>query len=131
MWNWLYPTDAALQPIRVALQSPNISGHGDLFALTANYKFEQRGKLFGAYFIGGGGWYRRPTSLTTQIPAGTSIACDPGWVWWGYNCSSGIVTTNLTIAHSGSNAFGANAGIGFTVRVGEAPYRFYVESRYH
>jgi hypothetical protein len=24
-----------------------------------------------------------------------------------------------------------NGGVGFTIRVGEAPYRFYVESRYH
>jgi hypothetical protein len=131
MWNWLYPTNAALQPIRVALQSPNISGHGNLYALTANYKFELRGKLFGAYLIGGGGWYYRNTRLTKQIPAGTSITCDPAWLWWGYNCSSGIVTTNLTLASSSSSAFGANGGIGFTIRVGEAPYRFYVESRYH
>jgi hypothetical protein len=131
MWNWLYPTDVALQPLRVALQSPNIGGHGNLYALTANYKFELRGKLFGTYLIGGGGWYHRTTSLTKQIPSGTSITCDPVWIWWGYNCSSGIVTTNLTIANSSSSAFGANGGIGFTVRVGEAPYRFYVESRYH
>jgi hypothetical protein len=131
MWNWLYPSDAALQPLRVAVQSPNIGGHGNLYALTANYKFELRGKLLGAYLIGGGGWYRRSTSLTTKIPTGTSITCDPVWLWWGYNCSSGITTTNLTIAESTSNAFGANAGIGFTIRVGEAPYRFYVESRYH
>jgi len=44
MWNWLYPTDAALQPIRIAAQSPNIGGHGNLFALTANYKFESARK---------------------------------------------------------------------------------------
>jgi hypothetical protein len=30
-----------------------------------------------------------------------------------------------------SGALGGNAGIGFTVRVGEEPYRFYVEPRYH
>jgi hypothetical protein len=130
MWNWLYPTDAALQPLRVAIQSPNIGGHGNLFALMANYKFELRGKLLGAYFIGGGGWYHRTTSITRQIPTGTNI-CNPIWLWWGYNCTSGIVTTNLTVANSSSSAFGANGGIGFTVRVGDAPYRFYVESRYH
>jgi hypothetical protein len=131
MWNWLYPTDAALQPLRVALQSPNVGGHGNLFALTANYKYEMRGKVFGAYLIGGGGWYHRTTDITKQIPAGTVITCLPAWLWWGYNCSSGAVTTNLTIASSSSSAFGVNGGIGFTIRVGEAPYRFYVESRYH
>ena len=131
MWNWLYPTDSALQPIRVAAQSPNIGGHEHLFALTANYKFELRGKLLGTYLIGGGGWYHRTTSLTKQIPSGTSITCQPVWIWWGYNCSAGIVTTNVTVANSASSSFGANAGIGFTIRVGEAPYRFYLESRYH
>jgi hypothetical protein len=32
---------------------------------------------------------------------------------------------------AGSNAFGVNGGVGFTKRVGEAPYRLYVEGRYH
>ena len=32
---------------------------------------------------------------------------------------------------SSSGAFGANGGVGFTVRVGDAPWRMYVESRYH
>jgi hypothetical protein len=131
MWNWLYATDAALQPVRTALQSPNIGGHGNLWALTANYKFELRGRLLGAYLIGGVGWYRRSTRLTKQIPAGSSITCDPSWLWWGYNCSSGLVTTNQTVANSTSDALGGNGGVGFTIRVGEAPYRFYVESRYH
>jgi hypothetical protein len=131
MWNWLYASDTALQPLRVALQTPNIGGHGNLYSMTANYKYELRGKLLGAYLIGGGGWYRRSTSITKQIPAGTAITCQPIWLWWGYSCSSGLVTTSLTLANSTSNAFGANAGIGFTIRVGEAPYRFYVESRYH
>jgi hypothetical protein len=130
-WNWLNPTGAALQPLRVALQSPNINGHGNLFALTANYKFELRGKLLGAYLIGGGGWYHRTTSLTREIPSGTSIVCTPIWLWWGYNCSSGISTTSATIASSSSSSFGANGGVGFTIRVAEAPYRFYLESRYH
>jgi len=131
MWNWLYPSDAALQPIRVAAQSPNIGGHGNLFALTANYKFELRGKVLGAYLIGGGGLYHRTTSLTKEIPSGASITCQPVWIWWGYSCSAGLVTTNVTFAKYASSAFGANAGIGFTIRVGDAPYRFYVESRYH
>jgi len=131
MWNRLNSTDAALQPIRVATQDPTVGGHGNLFAVTANYKFELRGKLLGAYLIGGGGWYHRTTSLTKQITVGTVVPCQPIWLWWGYNCPSGIVTSNVTVASSGSSAFGANGGIGFTIRVGEAPYRFYLESRYH
>jgi hypothetical protein len=34
MWNTLNPTNAVLQPIRVALQSPNITGSSNLYALT-------------------------------------------------------------------------------------------------
>ena len=131
MWNTLNPTNEALQPIRVALQSPNISGYANLFALTGNYRYELRGKTFGTYFIGGGGWYHRSAGLTKPIPTGTSSSCEPAWLWWGYNCTTGIVITNVTLASSGSTAFGANGGIGFTIRVGEAPYRVYVESRYH
>src|SRR6266481_3861976 len=131
MWNTLNPTNAVLQPIRAALQSPNINGSSNLFALTGNYRFELRGKRFGTYFIGGGGLYRRSASLSKPIPTGTSITCDPSWLWWGYTCTSGLVITNVTLASSYSTAFGANGGVGFTIRVGEAPYRVYVESRYH
>jgi hypothetical protein len=63
MWNRLSPTNAALLPIRAALQSSQISGHGNLVALTANYRFELRGKVLGTYFIGGGGLYYRNASL--------------------------------------------------------------------
>lgn len=131
MWNSLFPTNDALQPIRAALQSPSISGHGNLFAMTANYRLEMRGRLLGMYFIGGGGWYLRTENLSPPVPPGTNIPCDPAWLWWGYNCKSGTETTNLTIGSYTSNSWGVNGGIGFTVRVGEAPYRFYVESRYH
>jgi hypothetical protein len=131
MWNSLYPTSQALQPIRVALHSPGINGHGNLFALTSEYKFELRGRKFGTYFIGGGGWYFRTASLSKRVPTGTTITCDPAWLWWGYTCTSGLVISDLTIASSNASAFGANGGIGFTIRVGEAPYRVFVESRYH
>jgi hypothetical protein len=131
MWNWLNATDRALQPVRAAAQSSTITGYGDVYAFTANYRFELRGRKFGTYFIGGGGWYNRGTSLSRAIPTGTTISCDPAWLWWGYTCSSGTVNTTQTFRNHGTSAFGANGGIGFTIRVGEAPYRFYVEPRYH
>lgn len=130
MWNWLYTTDGALQPVRVALQSPNIGGHGTLITVGANYRYEIRGNVFGTYFIGGPGWYRRSAELSKPIPTGTACV-NPLPTWWGFGCTPGITTTNLTIVHSSSNALGFNGGIGFTIRVGDAPYRFYVESRYH
>lgn len=131
MWNSLNPTNEALQPIRVALQSPRVDGHGNLFAVTSEYRFELRGRRLGAYLIGGGGLYYRTASLSRPIPTGTTITCDPSWVWWGYTCTSGLVVSNVTIASSAAIAFGANGGIGFTIRVGDAPYRLFAESRYH
>jgi len=130
MWNWLYSTSGALEPVRAAAQSQDISGHGNLFVLTADYRYEVRGSVFGTYFIGGGGFYHRTAEISTQLPAG--ITCvNPLSTWWGYNCSPGTTTNGHTLASTGSSAPGVNGGIGFTIRVGEAPYRFYVESRYH
>jgi hypothetical protein len=131
MWNWLYPSNATLEPVRLALQSANVSGHGNLFAFTGNYRLELRGRTYGTYFIGGPGWYYRTVSLSRPVPVGTTISCSPAWLWWGYNCAAGLVITNLTEVHSNAGALGYNAGIGFTFRAGEAPYRVYLESRYH
>lgn len=130
MWNWLYATDGALDPVREELQSSNIGGHGAFVALMSNYRYELRGKTFGTYFIGGPGWYHRSAELSKAIPAGT-VCINPLSAWWGYNCTPGTVTTSATIASSSSSAFGVNGGIGFTVRVGDAPNRVYVEARYH
>jgi len=130
-WNWLFPTEQSLRPVQLALQTNQVSGHGNLFGYTAEYRYELRGRSLGTYFIGGGGWYYRTASLSRSVPAGTTISCLPAWVWWGYNCSSGTVVTNLTEIHSNSSALGVNGGVGMTFRVGEAPYRIFVETRYH
>jgi len=42
-----------------------------------------------------------------------------------------MVTANQTVATTSTDAWAANAGVGFTIRVGEAPYRLYAEARYH
>ena len=131
MWNALYPTNGTLEPIRIALLTSNVSGHGNLFAFTANYRLELRGRVFGTYFIGGPGWYYRTAALSRPVPEGTTIACTPAWVWWGYNCATGFVINNLTEVHHNAGALGFNGGAGFTARVGEAPLRMYVEARYH
>ena len=131
MWDWLNPGGGALTPIRAALQLNDISGHSNLYSLTANYRFELRGRALGIYFIGGGGWYVRKSSLTKVVVTSNTVTCTPVWLWWGAACSSGVVTANQTLLSSSSSALGGNAGIGFTARVGDAPYRMYVETRYH
>lgn len=130
MWNQLHATDGGLQPLRVASQS-RVDGHSNLYVVTGNYRYELRGKVFGTYFIGGGGMYYRITNLSQRINSGNNTSCAPGWIWWGFSCKSRTVTANQTIGSASSTALGMNAGVGLTARVGEAPYRLYVESRYH
>jgi hypothetical protein len=130
MWNRLYSTNEAMVPLRAA-ESSGLDGHSGVYAVTANYRFELRGKRFGTYFIGGGGWYYRNNSLTSQVTITSGTVCTPALVWWGTNCTSGVVTADQTLRSWGSSAFGGNAGAGFTVKVGEPSYRFYAESRYH
>jgi hypothetical protein len=43
----------------------------------------------------------------------------------------GIVNPNQHPATSSTNTFGVSGGVGFTARVGAAPYRVYAEARYH
>jgi hypothetical protein len=131
MWNRLFTTNELLAPIRLATQDPTLSASSNILAMTGNYRFELRGKAVGLYFIGGGGWYYRYSRLSHQITTGSSVTCTPTWLWFGFACQSGTVTANQTLASSSSSAMGVNGGIGFTARVGEAPYRVYVESRYH
>jgi Outer membrane protein beta-barrel domain len=131
MWNGLSPTSQALAPIRAATQNNDLNGHGNLVALTANYRLQVERKVFGTYFIAGAGAYYRNATLSQFVAAGESVSCSPAWLWWGFMCESGTVTSHQTLASSSSTAPGANAGIGFTVRIPDSQYKFYVESRYH
>ena len=131
MWNRVYPSAGALQPLQSALQTKVLKGNTDFYALTANYRFELRGRTVGTYLIGGGGWYFRNTWLSQEVPSGTGNICTPVWRWFGYNCTSGLVNPNQPPVRSILNSLGANAGVGVTARAGEAPYRLYAEARYH
>lgn len=131
MWNRLFPSNSAITPLRLALHSRSLKGYGNLLAFTGNYKFELRGKSLGTYFIGGGGFYYRSVTLSQEVVTGTTIACTPEWVFWGFVCSSGVVSSDQTLASTSSAAPGFNAGMGFTVKVGEPRYRLYFEARYH
>jgi hypothetical protein len=131
MWNRLFPSNSAITPLRLALHSRSLKGYGNLLAFTGNYMFELRGKSLGTYFIGGGGFYYRSVTLSQEVVTGTTIACTPEWVFWGFVCSSGVVSSDQTLASTSSAAPGFNAGMGFTIKVGEPRYRLYFEARYH
>ena len=87
---------------------------------------------WGAYAIGGGGWYMRSASATVTGPALVpGVACSPFFIIWGVNCVSGLVPANASLVSTTSHAFGGNIGGGFTVRPGEGSMKVYVEVRYH
>ena len=132
MWNWLYPTEESLAPLRPATQEGDLNGHSNLFVVTANYRLEFRGQRFGTYFIAGGGYYYRNASRTETVtpPAGT--ACTAVWQWWGFTCSGGTVNVDQTSSSFPRGVFGGNAGMGITISIPDAPhYRIYIEARYH
>lgn len=131
LWNRVYASSGQLRPLQAALQSSDLSGNTDIFTITGNYRYELRGRLLGTYLIGGGGWYLRNTNLSKAVTVGPGTICTTAWLWWGFTCTSGTVTASQTVASSNSSALGANAGMGLTVRVGEAPYRLYTEARYN
>ena len=132
-WNRVYANTSQLQPLLVALAqgATTLNGTTDLYIVSANYRFELRGKALGTYLIGGGGWYHRHSDLSRLVTSGTATTCSSVWLWWGFTCSSGVVTSNQSIASSSTSGWGGNIGVGVTVRVGEEPYRLYAESRYH
>jgi hypothetical protein len=131
MWSGLPAKAETLRPIRIAANARDVSGSSNLFTLTANYRFKLEGRVFGIYFIGGGGMYYRRASLSREVVVGAGTICTPSWTWWGYSCASGQVTDDQTLISAGSTAFGGNAGAGFTIRFHEDGYKFYVEGRYH
>lgn len=132
MWNRLYPTAQALAPIRAALNDHSIDGHGDLVAVTGNYRLQFQGQTLGTYFILGAGMYYRDSTLSKTVTTpGSFITCDREWLWWGFTCSSGQVSSDQTIASSSSFAPGANGGIGITFKLPDSWWKLYLEARYH
>ena len=105
-------------------------GTSDVYSVTGNYRFEIRGKKFGTYFIGGGGWYYRHNDLEHPAAVSSGASCTKALVWWGATCASGAVTSDQTLSSYGVNALGGTQGW-VTWKVNEPSYRFYVESRYH
>ena len=83
------------------------------------------GHKFGAYAIGGIGWYHRSGETTTP---GVGVICDPYWSWW-FGCTLGSV--NFVTGSRNANSFGENIGGGLTFRFGESHLKFYTEVRYH
>jgi len=131
MWSGLPANREALLPIRALAGAKGISGSSNLYAVTGNYRYQWQWKTFGVYVIAGGGVYYRQSDLSRQVDVGTGTVCGPTWEYWGYGCVSGVVSQDQTLISTGSTAPGGNGGVGFTIRITEDGYKFYVEARYH
>ena len=102
----------------------------NLYSISANYKFsgDFGSPTFGYYLIAGGGWYYRHSSVSKSTFIPTNTVCQPIYGWYGYTCTDGFVNT-VGVA-SGTSSGGGNAGVGFTLRVKDTNWRFFLESRY-
>jgi len=128
MWSGLPPNFSTLQPVNAPF------GNINLYSLTANYRYQAdrlSGSRFGVYLIGGGGWYYRRATVDKNYIAPPGTACQPIYTWWGYGCTANDFVYTATIASRGVSAGGLNAGAGFTIRLADSGFKFYVESRYH
>ena len=125
-WTGL-PSNIVLHPVTAP------SGSINLYSLTVNYRYHHDrlgGSPFGLYAIMGGGWYYRHTAIDKNFVVPPDQACLPIYNWWGYDCSTGGVVSEQ-IASKGASAGGLNGGGGFTIRLSDTGWKFYVESRYN
>ena len=127
MWSGLSPALNLVQ----AIDRP--TGSVNLFTVTGNYRFHidsLAGSPFGAYIIGGGGWYYRHTDINRNYVVPPLTVCQPIYNWWGFACNSGgFVQAN--VASHGTSAGGLDVGAGFTIKLPSPGWKFFVESRYN
>lgn len=120
MWHDL-PINSSTKAL---LQTPGASARQYAWTFNPIFHFPINEK-FGAYAIGGIGWYHRSGETTTP---GVGVICDPYWSWW-FGCTIGSV--NIVTGSHSANAFGENIGGGVTYRLGETHAKIYAEFRYH
>jgi hypothetical protein len=131
MWEGLPVHKEIFGPLLIVANRNDISGSSNLFTFTGNYRYGREGKRYGAYAITGGGLYYRRTQLSQNVVVGTGTTCSYSWLYWGYTCANGYVTEDQSLLKAGSTAGGVNGGIGFTIRINDDGYKFYIEARYH
>jgi hypothetical protein len=83
------------------------------------------------YVIGGGGWYYRYASVDKNYVVPPNTVCQPIYGWWGYGCDPSGFVFSSTVAYKGTSVGGVNGGVGFTIAIGDSPWKFYTEARYH
>jgi hypothetical protein len=128
MWSGLPPNLSVIHPINAPFGSIN------LYTLTANYRYSIdriHGSRFGLYGLAGGGWYYRYASIDKNYVVPPNTVCQPIYGWWGYGCDPSGYVYSQSVAYKGISAGGVNGGVGFTISLGDSPWKFYSEARYH
>lgn len=124
MWQGLSVKDGNLS------QFTALGAKSNLYSVTGNLRLTlPTGGKFGAYVIGGTGWYRRSDSLDRDVLVPGTI-CEPAWDWWGTVCVGGLVPAEQVIASQSSDVLGANGGAGVTYKVAENGMKVYAEARF-
>jgi Outer membrane protein beta-barrel domain len=124
MWQGLSVKDSNISQISA------LSAKSNLYSVTGNLRLTvpTKGK-FGAYAIGGTGWYRRSDSLDRAVIVPGTV-CVPAWDWWVPVCFNGLVPAEQVLASRSSNVLGANGGAGLTFKVAENGMKVYAEARF-
>jgi len=128
LWSGLSPNISLVHPIN------RPTGNVNLYTVTANYRFRVdslAGSKFGFYVIGGGGWYYRHTDINKKYVVPPFTVCQPIYNWWGFACDDNGFVKSLTVASHGTSAGGLDVGAGFTIRLTQMGWKFFVESRYN
>lgn len=127
-WNGLPPNVRMLHPVLSPFGSVN------QYSITPNYRHQWDrlgGSHFGVYLIGGGGWYYRHASINKNFVVAPGTPCAPAFTWWGFMCTNSGFVNTVQLASKGTSMGGLNVGGGFTIRISDSGWKFYVESRYN
>jgi opacity protein-like surface antigen len=113
------------------LQIGALNAKSNLYSVTGNIRLTvPTGGKFGAYAIGGTGWYRRSDSLNRNVVVPGTV-CVPAWGYWVPVCVNGLVPAEQVLASRSDDVLGANGGAGITYKVMESGMKVYAESRFH
>jgi hypothetical protein len=125
MWHGLPPTNDVLHAISVT------DATASLYSLTGNFIGRIGAhRRFGAYVIGGGGWYRRSWKVSAPALVPGTV-CGPSFSWFGVTCVNGLVPASFVLADGSINGGGWNIGGGLTFGHEGPGMRIYTEVRYH
>lgn len=122
--------DLPLKPSLQQLGIRDATGHLNAVTLNGIVNAPISGPL-GAYGIFGLGFYQRSVSArTVPLPEGT--VCLEPFIWWGIQCTNGLVSPDQTLSSFSKDAAGFNFGGGVTYRLHYLHRaKIYVEVRYH